>query len=239
VQTVKTVIVGSGFGGLCMGIKLKLAAEDDFVILEKADDLGGTWRENTYPGAECDIPSALYSYSFEHNAEWQFKWSGQAQILKYQHDTAAKYGLDKHLQFHQEVISLEFNESNQRWLVCTASGDRFQAQHVVCAIGQLHKLSTPKITNAEQFKGDMFHSANWDHSVTLKGKKIAVIGTAASAVQFIPEIAKVAEHLVVYQRSPNWVLAKVDRPYAKWEQAMSARFPFVAKFYHGPLRRRA
>jgi len=104
-KQVKIVIVGAGFGGLCMGIKLKLAGIDDFLILEKADDLGGTWRENTYPGAECDIPSALYSYSFEHNSEWEFKWSGQAQILQYQHDTAAKYGLLDHIVYEQEVIS--------------------------------------------------------------------------------------------------------------------------------------
>lgn len=230
-QTVKTVIIGSGFGGLCMGIKLKQAGQDDFVILEKASGLGGTWRENTYPGAECDIPSALYSYSFELNSEWQFKWSGQAQILKYQCDTAAKYGLENHLKYHHEVSSLAFDEANQRWLVNTTNGKPFQAQHIVCAIGQLHKPSTPAFTNADSFKGDVFHSAKWDHSVNLKGKKVSVIGNAASAVQFIPEIAKQVEELTIYQRSPNWVLAKVDRPYAKWEQRVSAKFPFIGKLY--------
>ena len=230
-HTVKTIIIGSGFAGLCMGIKLKQAGIDDFLILEKAADLGGTWRENTYPGAECDIPSALYSYSFEHNADWQFKWSGQAQILKYQHDTAAKYGLDKHLKYHHEVRALEFDEDVQRWSVSTTNGQQFQTQHVVCAIGQLHKPATPKFTNAELFAGDVFHSAKWNHSINLTGKKIAVIGNAASAVQFIPEIAKLAEHLTIYQRSPNWILAKVDRPYAQWEQRMSAKFPLIGRLY--------
>jgi cation diffusion facilitator CzcD-associated flavoprotein CzcO len=231
VQTIKTVIIGSGFGGLCMGIKLTQAGDDDFIILEKADDLGGTWRENTYPGAECDVPSALYSYSFEHNSEWQFKWSGQEQILKYQHDTAAKYGLGKHLKFRSEVNSLVFDEAQQVWTVSTTNGEQFKAQHVVCAIGQLHKLSTPVFANVEQFKGKLFHSGNWDHAVDLKDKKIAVIGNAASAVQFIPEIAKVAKQLTIFQRSPNWILAKVDRPYAKWEQRMSAKYPFIARLY--------
>jgi len=214
-----------------MGIKLKQAGLDDFVILEKASSLGGTWRENTYPGAECDIPSALYSYSFEHNSDWQFKWSGQAQILKYQRDTASKYGLDRHLKYHHEVNSLVFDEAIQRWTVSTVNGEEFQAQHVVCAIGQLHKLSTPKFTNADHFRGDVFHSAKWDHSVDLKDKTVAVIGNAASAVQFIPEVAKLAKHLTIYQRSPNWVLAKVDRPYAEWEQRVSAKFPFIATLY--------
>jgi cation diffusion facilitator CzcD-associated flavoprotein CzcO len=231
VQKLKTVIIGSGFGGLCMGIKLVKEGEQDFVILEKASGLGGTWRENTYPGAECDIPSALYSYSFEHNAEWKFKWSGQEQILKYQQDTAAKYGLDKHLKYNHEVNSLQYDEAIQRWTLTTTTGELFQAQHVICAIGQLHKPSTPLFTNADRYQGDIFHSAKWDHGVDLEGKKIAVIGNAASAVQFIPEIAKQAEHLTIYQRSPNWILAKVDRPYAKWEQRMSAKYPLIARLY--------
>jgi cation diffusion facilitator CzcD-associated flavoprotein CzcO len=231
VQTIKTVIIGSGFGGLCMGIKLKQAGDDNFIVLEKADDLGGTWRENTYPGAECDVPSALYSYSFEHNSEWQFKWSGQEQILKYQRDTAAKYGLGEHLKYQSEVSRLEFDGSQQVWVVSTTNGEQFKAQHVVCAIGQLHKLATPVFANVEKFEGQLFHSGNWDHSVDLKDKKIVVIGNAASAVQFIPEIAKVAKHLTIFQRSPNWILAKVDRPYAQWEQRVSAKYPFVARLY--------
>ncbi|MFT4635204.1 MAG: cation diffusion facilitator CzcD-associated flavoprotein CzcO [Arenicella sp.] len=230
-QTVKTVVIGSGFGGLCMGIKLKQAGDDDFIILEKADDLGGTWRENTYPGAECDIPSALYSYSFEHNAEWQSKWSGQQQILKYQHDTAAKYGLDRHLKYQQQVIALVFDESELRWTVSTSDGAQFKAQHVVCAIGQLHKLATPVFANAEKFQGAVFHSGKWDHSVDLKDKKVVVIGNAASAVQFIPEIAKIAKQLTIFQRSPNWILPKVDRPYSGFEQRVSAKYPLMAKLY--------
>ena len=231
VERVKVVIVGSGFAGLCMGIKLQQAGYRDFVILEKADGLGGTWRENTYPGAECDVPSALYSYSFEHNPEWEYKWSGQKQILKYQHDTAAKHGLDKFIRFKQEVCSAVFNDDTQRWLVTTQSGHQFDTQHFVTAVGQLHKTFTPKIKAVEQFCGEVFHSAQWNHSINLAGLNVGVIGNAASAVQLVPEVAKAAAQLTVFQRSPNWTLPKVDRPYHKWEQRLSMNFPWVARMY--------
>ena len=227
----KVIIVGSGFGGLCMGIKLKQAGIDDFVILEKADDLGGTWRENTYPGAECDIPSALYSYSFEHKDDWQFKWSGQAQILKYQHDTAVKHGLGPHFRFKQAVVSADFDQATKQWNIVTDTGEHYCAQHFVTALGQLHHPSTPAINGADDYLGETFHSAQWNHSVNLKGKRVGVIGNAASAVQFIPEVAKVAEHLTIFQRSANWMQPKLDRPYRKWEQKFSAKVPFLTSSY--------
>ncbi len=234
-RRVKIIIVGAGFGGLCMGIKLKQAGIDDFLILEKADELGGTWRENTYPGAECDIPSALYSYSFEHNSQWEFKWSGQTQILQYQHDTAAKYGLLEHIKYKHEVNNARFDEAAQHWLITSKDGDQFQAQHFICAIGQVHKPSTPAFPNAERYTGASFHSAQWDHSIDLTDKRVGVIGNAASAVQFIPEIAKRARKVTIYQRTPNWILAKFDRPYAKWEQRVSARFHRITRAYRGCL----
>ena len=227
----KAVIVGAGFAGLCMAIKLKQAGIHEFVILEKASGLGGTWRENTYPGAECDIPSALYSYSFEHNADWQFKWSGQKQILKYQQDTAAKYKLGPHCLFNETVVSAEYQTGNRQWLIKTQSGYCCLAQHFICAVGQLHYPSTPCITGANQYQGHSFHSAHWNHSINLADKRIGVIGNAASAVQFIPEIARVAKQITVFQRSANWVLPKLDRPYAKWEQRLSAKLPWVTRFY--------
>lgn len=226
-----TLVIGAGFAGLCMGIKLKQAGLTDFLIIEKASDLGGTWRENTYPGAECDIPSALYSYSFEHNADWQFKWSGQEQILKYQQDTAAKHGLAAHLRFNCFVNQARYSESESRWYVSTKDGQQFAAQHLVTAVGQLHYPSTPVFNNADAYTGKVFHSAKWDHSVELAGKRVAVIGNAASAVQFVPEIAKRVSQLTVYQRSANWILPKIDRPYAKWEQRLSARVPFITRLY--------
>jgi len=228
---IKIIIIGSGFAGLCMAIKLKQAGLEEFVVLEKSDALGGTWRDNTYPGAECDIPSALYSYSFEHNADWEYKWSGQAQILKYQNDTAVKYGLLSHLRFNQTVSKMVFDESTKCWSVSTKEGQRYQAQHVVTGVGQLHFPATPVINNVEIFKGSRFHSAQWNHEINLKDKRVAVIGNAASAVQFIPEIAEQVAHLTVFQRSANWVLPKIDRPYMRWEQRLSARMPVVTRAY--------
>lgn len=230
-DTVKIMIIGAGFGGLCMGIKLKQAHIDDFMILEKADDLGGTWRENTYPGAECDIPSALYSYSFAHNDAWHSKWSGQKQIHQYQHDTAKRYQLEQHIKYQQQVTAATFNDTSQRWLVTTQCGQQYDVQHVICAVGQLHHPSVPVFKNAEKFTGSMFHAAQWKHDVDLSDKSVAVIGSAASAVQFIPEIANEVKRLTVFQRSPNWILPKIDRPYAKWEQRLSAKVPLVTKAY--------
>ena len=231
VKKYKVIIVGSGFSGLCMGIKLKQAGIHDFAILEKAEDLGGTWRENTYPGAECDIPSALYSFSFEHNADWEYKWSGQRQILKYQHDTANKHGLNQHLVYRQKVTAATFDEGLKSWIIETDTGDQYQAQHFVTAVGQLHHPSIPEFEGSELYEGERFHSAQWNHDVDLSGKRIGVIGNAASALQFIPEIAPAAKHITVFQRSPNWVVPKVDRAYKSWEQWLSDRFPVITKLY--------
>jgi len=230
-KRLKALIVGSGFAGLCMAIKLKQAGCRDFLLLEKAKGLGGTWRENTYPGAECDVPSALYSYSFEHNSAWEYKWSGQAQILKYLHDTAAKHELDEFICYQQEVRSAVFNSEVGRWLVSTANGEVYDTQHFITAVGQLHKPFTPKFVDVDLYKGAHFHSACWDHSINLDGKRVAVIGNAASAVQFVPEVAKLVAKLTVFQRSPNWVLPKVDRAYRDWEQKLSAQYPWVTKVY--------
>lgn len=227
----KVLIIGSGFSGMSMAIHLKEAGIDDFIILEKADEVGGTWRENTYPGAECDIPSALYSYSFEHNAAWQYKWSEQPQIFAYQKHVAQKHDLYAHIRFGQEVKSAIFNERGQHWEVATHQGDTFKVQHLVSAVGQLHRPATPHFNGQEKFTGPCFHSAQWDHNISLEGKKVAVIGNAASALQFIPQIAKTVAQLSVFQRSANWVLPKQDRPYRKWEQWLSDKFSVVTRLY--------
>ena len=227
----KIVIVGSGFGGLCIAIKLKKAGIHDFVVLEKEKSLGGTWRDNTYPGAECDIPSALYSYSFEHNSDWEFKWSGQAQILQYQQQTSQKYGLGQHIKYCQAVISAKYSQEGAYWLTETSAGQIYQSQYFISAVGQLNIPSTPYFNGAETFQGAQFHSSRWNHGVDLSEKRVAVIGNAASAVQFIPEVAKTAKYLCVYQRSANWVLPKLDRAYTKWEQKISDKVPLITKFY--------
>lgn len=228
-KQLKVLIIGAGFSGICMAIMLKQRGIDDFVILEKGSGLGGTWRQNIYPGAECDIPSALYSYSFEHNPEWAYKWSGQQQILKYQEDTAAKYNIDQHIVLNTEVGESKYNENEKRWLITTTQGQQYHAQHVVSAIGQLHHPSTPVIKDAALYSGQRFHSAEWDYSVELAGKRVGVIGNAASAVQFIPEIAKQVSHLTIFQRTPNWIVPKVNNSTSNFSLWIFRHFPFMSK----------
>ncbi|NNC54610.1 MAG: NAD(P)/FAD-dependent oxidoreductase, partial [Pseudomonadales bacterium] len=225
------VIIGAGFSGMCMAIQLKKSGFDDFIVLEEADEVGGTWRENTYPGAECDIPSALYSYSFEHNAKWRYKWSGQEQILDYQKGIAKKYGLYAHIRFNQHVCAAKYCQAETHWVVDTKSGERYFCQHLVSAVGQLHIPSIPEFANANSYQGTAFHSARWNHAIDLSGKRVAVIGNAASALQFIPQIAPRVKHLTVFQRSPNWVIAKRDRRYSRFEQWISEKIPWVTRMY--------
>lgn len=225
----KTLIIGAGFGGLCMGVKLKARGDDDFVIVEKADEVGGTWRENTYPGAECDIASALYSFSFAPNPAWEFKWAKQRQIHAYQKNIAKTYGLYDHLKFGQVVKSAAFQDGV--WQTEFTDGKVITSQFLVSAIGQLHIPKTPEIAGAENFKGAHFHSAQWDHSYDYAGKKIAVIGNAASAIQLIPELAEATDNLTIYHRTPNWIVPKKDRAYWGLEKWLGKRIPALGKLY--------
>jgi len=229
----KLVIVGTGFGGLCLAAKLREQGEEDFIILEKADGVGGTWRENTYPGAECDIPSALYSYSFAPNPTWDFKWAKQPQILKYLQDFAKDRDLLRHIKFGTFVTGAEYKDGH--WLVKTAAGETYNCQFFVSAIGQLHVPSTPDFKGQDRFKGESFHSAQWDHSVDLAGKNVGIIGVGASAAQLIPEVAKLAKDLTIYQRSPNWVINKGDRPYMRIEKWIAKYIPAIAMLYRKGL----
>ncbi|MBB3047040.1 cation diffusion facilitator CzcD-associated flavoprotein CzcO [Litorivivens lipolytica] len=229
--TTDVVIIGTGFSGMGMAIALQKAGISRFLLLEKAKEVGGTWRENTYPGAECDIPSALYSYSFEHNPAWEFKWSEQPQIFDYLKKTAAKHELYEHIHFGQEVRSASFDEATRSWKVETVQGMQIQSRFLVSAVGQLHRPFVPALPGIENFNGPRFHSARWRHDVNLKGKRVAVVGNAASALQFIPQIAPEVGKLTIFQRSANWVMPKFDRPYKPWEQWLSDKVPFVAKLY--------
>ena len=232
-QSHRLVIVGTGFAGLGLAYKLKQAGINNFIILEKSDGVGGTWRHNTYPGAECDIASMLYSFSFAPNPAWDFKWAKQPQILSYIENFTQDNDLYRHIKFNQKVTSAYF--SNGRWRIRTETGEVFDCQFFVSAIGQLHHPSVPNFKGKESFKGASFHSAEWDHSVEISGKNVGVIGVGASAAQLIPEIAKTAKHLTVYQRSPNWIINKHDRPYSKPEQWLASKLPFIAKLYRGGL----
>ena len=225
----KTLIIGAGFGGICMGAQLTERGDLDFIIVEKADEVGGTWRENTYPGAECDIPSAFYSYSFAPNPTWDFKWAKQAQIHAYQKDIAQRYGLYEHIQFGRRVVSAAFDGG--MWTTTFADGDVITSQFLVSAIGQLHIPKVPDIAEANTFRGVSFHSARWDHDYDYTGKRVAVVGNAASAIQLIPELAEAAAKLTVYHRTANWIIPKKDRAYSRFEKWLGKRVPALAKLY--------
>ncbi|MEU6712823.1 NAD(P)/FAD-dependent oxidoreductase [Nonomuraea sp. NPDC046802] len=204
------VIIGSGFAGIGMAIRLKQAGFHDFVILEKAAELGGTWRDNAYPGCACDVPSHLYSYSFALNPGWSRMFAPQQEIHNYLRTCADTYGITPHIRYGKQVTALEYDDGGRDWSITTGDGERLRANAVVSAIGALHIPSFPEISGRELFRGPAFHSAQWDHSADLTGKRVAVIGTGASAVQFVPQIAPVASRLTVFQRTAPWLHPKPD-----------------------------
>jgi cation diffusion facilitator CzcD-associated flavoprotein CzcO len=214
-ESFSVVIIGAGFGGIGMAIRLRRAGVRDVVVLEKAAGLGGTWRDNVYPGAACDIPSHLYSFSFERR-DWSRKFAPQEEILGYLRDCAAKYGIEP--RFGQEVEEASFDEERGLWRVRTTAGEELTARAVVAACGQLNRPAYPGVPNA--FGGTAFHSARWNHGYDLRGKRVAVIGTGASAIQFVPHVAEQAEQVHVFQRTPPYVVDKADRPYTGWERRL-------------------
>lgn len=229
------VIIGTGFSGMGAAMKLRQSGREDFVILEKAHDVGGTWRDNTYPGCECDIPSHMYSFSYELNPEWSKSFSGQEEIWAYMRKVADEQGIRPYINFGVEVTGAEWDEDRSIWTVRTRSGDDYEARVVVAGVGGLHIPNIPEITGADSFEGPRFHSAQWDHSVDLKGKKVVVIGTGASAIQFVPIIAQETEQLTVFQRTPAWVLPKKDKPTPEWRKKLFATVPGATRAYRNAL----
>jgi cation diffusion facilitator CzcD-associated flavoprotein CzcO len=219
------VVIGTGFAGLAMGIRLKQAGIHDFVILERAGAIGGTWRDNTYPGAACDIHSHLYSFSFEPNWRWTRMFGQQREILAYMEHCADKYGLRPHVRCNAGVASAVFDEARAIWEITTTQGDVVRARVVVSGTGPLNRPSFPSIPGRERFAGKAFHSMQWDHGTRLEGKRVAVIGTGASAIQIIPEIAPNVAELHVYQRTPPWIMPKPDRDLTDAERALFRRVP--------------
>ncbi len=224
-------IVGSGFSGLCMGIKLAEEGKRSFAIFEKADRVGGTWRDNHYPGCACDIPSHLYSFSFEPNPRWSRKFSPQPEILAYLEGCVERYGLRPHVRLGHEVTRVELDPASLRWRLDFASGKHVMARHVVLGIGALSRPAYPDIPGLDEFRGHTFHSAAWDHAYAAEGKDVAVIGTGASAIQFVPELAPRVRRLDVYQRTPPWILPRLDRAFSPREMALFERVPGLARLY--------
>ena len=221
----RLLIIGAGFGGIGLGIRLRAAALTDFVILEKSDRVGGVWRANSYPGAACDVPSLLYSFSFAPRADWPDRYARQPDILAYLEQCARDHGLMPHIRFGAEVAAAEWDEARRLWVVRTRDGITFEAQALVTAAGQLDRPLVPRLPGLEQFAGPVFHSAQWRHDVDLAGKHVAVIGTGASAIQFVPQIAPRVQSLTLFQRSAPYVLPKSDKRYAGWQKAAFARIP--------------
>lgn len=219
------IIVGAGFGGLGAAIELQRNGFDDLTILERASDLGGVWRENTYPGAACDVPSPLYSFSYEPKPDWPHRYSGQAEILGYLHAVATKHRLLERIRFGAEVTEASFDEHAGRWTVRTADGDIRSADVLISAVGQLSRPRMPDIAGIETFAGPSFHSAQWNHDVDLAGKRVAVIGTGASAIQFVPAIAPEVDRLTLFQRTAAWVVRRTDREYRPIHHALFAHVP--------------
>lgn len=228
------VIIGTGFSGMGAAMKLRDSGREDFVVLEKAHDVGGTWRDNTYPGCECDIPSHMYSFSYELNNEWSKSFSGQEEIWAYMRKVADEKGIRPYITFGVEVIGATWDEDRKVWTVKT-NGEDYEARVVVAGVGGLHIPNVPEIKGADSFEGPKFHSAGWDHTVDLKDKKVVVIGTGASAIQFIPIIAQEVGHLTVFQRTPAWVLPKKDKPTPEWRKKVFAKVPGATRAYRNGL----
>jgi cation diffusion facilitator CzcD-associated flavoprotein CzcO len=234
----EVVIVGTGFSGIGAAIKLKEAGIEDFVVFDKAEEVAGTWRENTYPGCACDVPSHMYSFSFEQNPDWSEMYAPQPEIREYLERVTDKYGVRPHVRFGFRAVSASWDEAAGLWH-CVGEGpngrEELSARFLISGIGGLHVPAKPHLQGLESFEGAAFHSAEWDHSVDLKGKKVAVIGTGASAIQFVPAISRDVGQLDLYQRTAPWVLPKLDRHIPKFERAIYRRFPFLQRIYRRVL----
>ncbi|MEJ7601779.1 MAG: NAD(P)/FAD-dependent oxidoreductase [Kofleriaceae bacterium] len=225
-DVLQTIIVGAGFGGLGMAIRLKQRGEHRFVILEQAHDVGGCWRDNTYPGAACDIPSHLYSFSFAPSWRWTRAYAPQPEIHAYLRTCARTYGLGRHLRFGTTVRGASFDATTGTWVVDTGA-THLRARALVIACGQLSRPAYPRIPGLETFAGTRFHSARWNHDAPLDGARVAVIGTGASAIQFVPAIAPRVAQLYVFQRSPPYVIPKPDRGFGRRERALYRKLPIL------------
>ena len=229
--TPRIAIIGSGFGGIGMGCRLRQAGIETFTIYEKADAVGGTWRDNTYPGAACDVPSHLYSLSFAPKTDWTRRFPEQPEILEYLNEVTDRFGLRSHLRLGTEITAATWDDETSSWHLELADGTREEADVLVAATGQLNRPHVPDIAGLDRFEGVAFHSARWDHDHDLAGREVAVIGIGASAIQFVPEIAPITRTLTLFQRSSNFVAPKPDGAFSPEARERFRRHPWLQRLY--------
>ncbi|MFF6887378.1 flavin-containing monooxygenase [Streptomyces sp. NPDC012421] len=233
-EHVRVAVIGSGFGGLGAAVRLRREGITDFVVLERADSVGGTWRDNSYPGCACDVPSHLYSFSFAPNPDWPRTFSGQRHIRAYLEHVTDTFGLRPHLRLNHEVERMEWDADELRWRIETTAGS-FSADVVVSATGPLSDPKIPDIPGIDGFTGKVFHSARWDHDYDLRGKRVAMIGTGASAIQIVPAIQPEVAQLTLFQRTAPWVMPRMDRAISGPERWLHRKLPLTATLRRGIL----
>jgi cation diffusion facilitator CzcD-associated flavoprotein CzcO len=234
-EHVRVAVIGAGFGGLGAAVRLRREGITDFVVLERASAIGGTWRDNSYPGCACDVPSHLYSFSFAPNPDWPRAFSGQEHIHAYLERVADTFGLRPHLRFGSEVARMTWDAAELRWVIETTGGDTLTADVVVNATGPLSDPKLPEVPGLDSFPGKVFHSARWDHDYDLTGKRVAMVGTGASAIQIVPAIQPKVERLTVLQRTPPWVMPRADRAIGELERGIHRAVPLTTKLRRGVL----
>jgi cation diffusion facilitator CzcD-associated flavoprotein CzcO len=232
---IEIAIIGSGFAGLGMAIRLRQAGMGDFLIAEKADSVGGTWRDNHYPGCACDVQSHVYSFSFAPNPLWSRMFARQPEIRTYLEECTQRFGIGAQIRFGHELVSARYDETQHRWQMRFANGQRWSARVLVSGMGGLSRAALPDIPGLSSFTGKTFHSQQWDHTYPLEGKRVAVIGTGASAIQFVPQIAPHVTQLNLFQRTPPWIMPKADRAVKPFEQWLFRHVPFTQKIMRAGL----
>jgi cyclohexanone monooxygenase len=227
-QALRIAVIGAGPGGIATGRELLQQGFENFTIFEKSDAAGGTWHLQTYPGLACDVWAHSYTYSYEPNPDWSASFVEQPEIEAYLQRCATKFGLDSHIRFNTAIVKAQYHDSGE-WQLHSDSGEVFEFDVVISAMGNQHTAQYPDVPGIETFNGDSWHSTAWNHDISLAGKRVAVVGSAASAVQIVPEVAKVAGQLSVLQRSPNWIMARGRKPYSQSKRARFARFPVLMR----------
>lgn len=230
-KDLRIVIAGAGMSGLCLAIQLKLAGFTNFQIFEKSPQLGGTWLDNSYPNAGCDIPSFLYSFSFAQKNNWSQKYARQPEILAYFQDCCDRFDLHQHIQFNTAITKAECSSESPAWTIETSDGTVQQADFFISAVGQLNRPKLPDLPGLDQFQGPTWHSARWNHEFELENQRVAVIGNGASAIQFLPTLASRAAYVTVFQRSPNWIHPLHNYKYPGWVQSVFTKLPLTAAMH--------